>query len=411
MRTDIFHHTPENSIEGLASANIFNDNSSFCGKLSETTPHFILKMGCACASVSDRIAVSASEHEICKLLTAAFIAGASFAGAQVSKTDADFPALAAFVASAYNFELAVFIEHDGNNLRIRFLDRNGFSISKEMQNEINFRYNREKFTATTITDSILPKKITGTKELFSAKISRDFSLTDFSVAVREKSTSCNTLKLALTMCGCRIVQEEEGVLLFDVSQDGYKLRIRDEKGIWLDEAHISALIAFIHFSKDNKSLAVIQTAPGVMEQIASEAGGEILRVGRDESAVAAYIEQDVLKNAVFDAVYLCSYLLHTKETLFSLLREIPDFTMISREVQIKGDKQKIISELAKTKDGLYKENIDSLRICTDGGWINIAPSRSGHSLQVTAESFNEEIASELCNLFIERASHLDTPDV
>lgn len=408
MRTDIFHNASQSPVDGLSYPSVFNELNSCSGSASEITPEFALKLGRACASVSKRIAISSTGHSICKLLLYAFLSGAGTSGAQLAETDADFYAVASYIASVFDFDLTIFIENDTNKLRIRFLDNSGLSPNLSTQKKIDLNFNKPSVSPSAITDILLPSRISGTNELFSSQLGRECFSKNLHIAVRGKTPSSDTLRSSLTTSGCEIVPERKGILLFDISSDGLKLRIRDEKEFWHDEAHIAALIAFLYFSSGNSVLVTDSTAPSVIEQIASDSGGKVLRLGKDRNSTEIFKRQFIFKNAIANAVYLCSYLSSTGQSLFELMKKIPDFTMVSREIHIKSDKNNILAGLIANKENLYSETPDSLRICTDGGWINIAPSRTGRALQVTAESFNEEIASELCDLYIEKTSHLDS---
>ena len=405
MRNDIFHHTPLVPIDGLSYPTLFNEPGECSGSATEITPEFALKLGYACSGIFNRISICATEHGICQLLLCAFISGAGISGAQILKNDADFYAAASYVALAFDFELTVFIENDGTKLRIHLIDKNGFPIKEDTQRKIvsNFGTN----ASFTITDIQVSNSIHGTKEFFASNFKQSHSSKGLAVAIRGNTSSAKVLKHTLSLCGCEIVQKEKCNLLFDISSDGLKLRIRDEKHIWHDESHISALVAYLFFSNNKKTLAIDADAPNVIEQIASDCGGRVLRIGRDKNAEETFKKQHILRNAIADAVYLCSYLSSSKEPLFSLMKKLPDFILISQEVNVKSDKHEIISHFAELKNGLYKENAESLRICADGGWINITPSRTGRALRITAESFNEEIASELCKLYVERTRHFD----
>jgi len=407
LRRDIFHQNPDIVPDGMSYPQLFNETDAISGDLSEMTPEFAIKLGRACAGTAARIAVGYSECGISKLLADAFIAGAGAAGAQVTETDAGFFAAAAFISRTYLFNLTVFIENDCGRLRIRMADKHGLSVDRKFQNEIAFLFAIDDKQNISPDDVLMPKNIVGVKEAFARSAARPGALHGFSIAVNDGNPVADILKYALTLSGCKIVKPRRGTATLAVSADGEKLRITDEKERAYDDGHVSALLALTHFLDGGQALSVSPSAPSALEQIASEFGGRIMRIGRDHGAREVFINQGMLTNAVSAAVFLCLYLYNENITVSELAMKLPVFTLVSREISLNSDRKMILDYLAENRDGLHKENTGELRVCADGGWINIAPTRSRSSLRVTGEAMNEEIASELCDLYIDKARFLD----
>lgn len=408
MRSDIFHVNPDMLPDGISYPSLFNELDAIGGGVSEITPELVMKLGFSAACCATRIAVGYSECSICKLLANAFISGAGSCGAQVTEIDAGFFAVASYIARSYLFNLTVFIENDGGKLRIRMIDKFGLPIERTFQRQIEYIASRRNIPRAGMADIVMPKSITETRDAFALSAAKRGTLEGFSVAVDGKSLSAEVLKHALSLSGCNISQQSSGILTLSVSSDGSRLRIRDEEARWHDDGHVDALLALIYFLSGERELAVSATAPSVVEQLASEFDGRIVRIGRDHGARETFLTQGVLTDAVSSAVFLCSYLFKSGKTVCELSRRLPAFTLISREITVNSDRRKILSRLADSGDGLHKEDTGELRVCADGGWVNISPARSKNSLRITGEGMSEEIASELCNLFIERTRLIDT---
>ncbi|MBQ5777469.1 MAG: hypothetical protein IIV97_01490, partial [Oscillospiraceae bacterium] len=201
----------------------------------------------------------------------------------------------------------------------------------------------------------------------------------------------------------------ENVPTFSVSSDGLSLQLRDEKGRWFDSAHTTALVALLSFESGKSQLAVPPDSPSVLEQIAAEYNGKILRIGRDHGARELFLSQNILCDAFGCAIFISSELSKRKSPLSSLMNLIPDFTLISREISVSGDRSQLLLRLSDMCEGFHRENSGSLRVCADGGWVNILPARKRRFLKITGEGMNEEIASELCNIFVEKTIKADFP--
>lgn len=407
MRQDIFHSNPEFLFDGLSYNPLFDESGNISGKISEITPEFAMVLGHAAASVSERIAVSGSENGVCKLLSNAFIAGAGSGGAHITELDAGIFAVAAFFARSFLFNLTFFFEHDNGRIRIRVADKFGLTVDHLTQRRLEDEMKKSEHFRFGASDTPMPKSISGAQESFVSVLSENAFRHPFSVAVIEKNRASEILKDILKKSGCRIVSPQCGIMTLSSSDDGTRLVVCDEKERFYDDGHILALLGYIYFNSGENALAVPFSAPSVLDEIASIHGGRILRINRDSGARELFLNQKILTDAASSGLYLCRYLSETEMQVSALFDKLPNFTLVSREVSINRSRRAVLSYLANADDGLHKEKTDGLRICADGGWINIAPSHSRSALRITGEGMSEEIASELCNLFVEKTRYID----
>ena len=411
MRSDIFHARPEAFPKVDSECKLFDEFGEICGGADKITVDLAMTLGRASAGVAARIAVGYSDCTLCRLLAGAFVSGAAAAGAQVTELGSCFYASAAHLSRTYLFNLMVFFENDGHGLSVRITDKYGLPIDDSTKSKLEKLANGSLPRYVGISDVIMPKSITGTLEVFTASMAKKGALTHFKVSVSGHSTAAQTLKNVLAACGAEITSSKHGICELSVSDDGMKLFLRDENGLWHDDAHTSIAAMLLHFLSDEHALAVPSDAPGIAERIASEYNGQVFRIGRDSAAREIYASQEVLCNAIGDAVSLLGYISTKKTTAAKLFSQLPEFTLISREVGLRGNRKALLEKLSDACRDMYSENTGSLRICTDGGWVNIRPSHSATSLRITGEGMSEEIASELCNLFVEKTSSIDnSPD-
>ncbi len=411
MRNDIFHIAAPDSPFSFFENSLFDESGEICGAADKITPELAMILGRACAEIDARIAVGYSDCTMCKLLASSFISGAASSGAQVTELGSTFFAAAAYVARTYLFNLTVFFENDAQRLCIRITDKFGLPIEQTIQSQIEASTRGVKSASAGICDVIMPKSITDSADVFVSSLRKRGSLSGFRVAVPGSSMAAEVLREILLASGCELLPPERGICELAVSDDGTKLFVRDEKEHWHDDGHTNALCVLVHFRSGKKELAVSADSPGVFEQIAEGYGGQILRIGRDHGAKEIYLTQNIFSSAAAGAVSILTYLNRTGETFENLISELPDFTLVSRELNLKSDRKKLLKTLEESCSDMYSEHICALRVCADGGWVNIHPSRSSARLRITGEGMNEEIASELCNLFVEKADKLDSSNL
>lgn len=406
MRSDIFHAGAQNS--PLQRNSLFDEFGEICGNSDKINTELSLRLGIACAEQFPRICVGVSDCTMSKLLAGAFISGAASAGAQITELGASFFAASAYIARTYLFNLMVFFENDGCRLCIRITDKFGLTLEKALRDEIESWTNASKRRPAGISDVILPKAISESTEIFTSSLVSQGKLDSITISVSGTSAAADALTKTLSLSGCEIVKPQKGICDLSVSDDGMRLFLRDENEHLHDDSHVIAACTRIFFDSGAKEIATFPDSPGILEQIASEYGGRILRIGRDAGARELFLSQNVLTNAISNAVLILSYLSEKKISAAQLFSTLPDFTLISREIGVKNDRRRLIDTIEAACSDMYREHIGPLRVCADGGWVNISSARSGSSLRITGEGANEEIASELCNLFIERASHTDS---
>ncbi len=406
MRSDIFHAGAQNS--KFQKGSLFDEFGDICGNSDKINTELSLKLGIACAGEFPRICVGVSDCTMSKLLAGAFISGAASAGAQITELGASFFAASAYIARTYLFNLMVFFENDGCRLCIRITDKFGLTLERALRDEIEAKVNAQNLQVAGISDVILPKAISESTEIFTSSLVSQGKLDGVSVSVSGSSAATDALLKTLSLSGCEIVNPQKGICDLSVSADGMHLFFCDENEYLHDASHVVAACTHIFFESGAKEIATFPDSPGVLDQIASEHGGRVLRIGRDAGARELFLSQNVLTNAISNAVLILSHLSEKKISAAHLFASLPDFTLISREIGVKNDRRRLIDTIEAACSDMYREHIGPLRVCADGGWVNISSARSGSSLRITGEGSNEEIASELCNLFIERASYTDT---
>lgn len=407
MRNDIFHITPPSLPTFRNVEPLFNEAGEICLSAEEATPELAMQLGRSSAEIESRIAIGYSDCTMCRLLASSFAIGAASSGAQITDFGSSFFAAVSSLARTYLFNLTVFFENDAGRLCIRITDK--FALPPDMETQMRIQNNMKKQNppALGFSEIIMPKTIADSTDVFVSSTKRIGLLSGFRISVMGSSPASTSLCKILEASGCEIIPPERGTCALKVSDDGMRLYMRDEKENWHDDAHTSAICVLAFLSGKNKEIAVLPDSPGIFEQIAENLGGKVLRIGRASSAKEIYLTQDIFSSAAANALLILEHMHKEKKTLKMLISELPDFILISRELSLRGDRKRLLENIEKACADMYSESGSFLRICADGGWVNLCPTRSSSRLRITGEGMNEEIASELCNLFVEKADTLD----
>lgn len=401
-----------NVIGGVKSELLFGDDGTISGIINfDITPESAGSLGCAIAACGMRIGIGYHQNGACEMVANAISAGISAAGAQITHVDAENCAVASYVAKSYLFDLTIFVNQKNEQMHIHFYDKLGLPIERQIQRKIEGELQRGEYKRAECDSITRIRRVSGAGEAYLAWVTADRKARELSVAVHGEHVSANILRTALVRIGCRIKEQSDGVIQFDISEDGMKLSIIDEDGEALTDEQVPALLALCFFKDGNDTLVMPYNAPAAIEHIAARYKGRVLRLGRDEkTARVRYSDQKVCACGVASAIFLASFIAKNHVQVAKLRTELPNFSILSCEVKINHDRGTIMRAIGDTCKGMHQELFEGLRVCVDGGWVSISPSISRSALRITGEGANEEIAAELCASFTLRAESLDKKD-
>ncbi len=448
---------PQKAVEPCAEVNVnmiwgsrhsktlFGDRG-IAGEINvDITPEFASRMGACFGAVNKggRIAVSRGSDASAAMLQNSVMAGLLSTGCEVY----DFGvALLPATRSAIKFyDLSgglhiSAVKQEGNyQVKISFLDKHGANIDRATERKMENLFEREDFARCEGED------IKGIVNLYNYK---HFYLRDmlsklknehlnYKLLVNVNSRTADTLiRQAAEELGCellvtnmQIAYAGDGDLqslskavvdsgfnlgaVFD--SDCEKLMLIDDRGRIVADELFAVLASLICLqSKEGTTVVVPVSAPGVVEKLAQEYKGTVIRT----KTIYAEIMGQLIKNSAdeqflmnFDAIgaviKVMDYMKETGKSLSSLVDSVGQFYIERREVSCPSEaKGSVIRSIMEEASAGKVDTTDGVKVFSDNGWVLILPDATRPVCKIIAEGYNEEFASELADIYAKKVDKL-----
>lgn len=289
----------------------------------ELTPDFATKLGASYGAFMKKgatVMMNRDPHPASRMLKRAMLSGLVSVGCHVLDVQAMPLPIARNAMRAENCQGGVNVRVDPENPRnalVEFFDTNGIYITKNAERKIETIFFREDYGRTDRdevgTIDFAPRAVEQYRQRYFSKLKAgDVARRDFKVVVDYAFGSMATvLPDLLGKLGCDVIAlnayldparqpeslMEQQALLFNLSQvvqtlradlgvmflsDGERLALVDEKGQSLHGAHLLAtLSAMVSQTRPGAKIAVPVTAPSVIEEIARQTNGVVVRTKTD----------------------------------------------------------------------------------------------------------------------------------
>jgi len=215
---------------------------------------------------------------------------------------------------------------------------------------------------------------------------------------------------------CRVVKEKEADIGFAQDPDADRLAIVDEAGKYLGEEYTLALAAKYVFSKENGKAATNLSTSRMLDDIAEEAGGQVIRTAVGEANVAgAMLENNCIiggegnggvidlrvgpiRDSLVGIALVLQLMAETGKTVSQLAGEITGYYMRKDKFAAVQTQARQILDLAKkTFTDAKLDTTDGCRFDFKDGWLHMRASNTEHVMRVIIEAKNQSIAKKYIN--------------
>lgn len=208
---------------------------------------------------------------------------------------------------------------------------------------------------------------------------------------------------------CKVVKEKGANIGFAQDPDADRLAIVDETGTYIGEEYTLALAAKYIFSRETGKAATNLSTSRMIDDIAREAGGQVIRTAVGEANVAgAMIEHSCviggegnggvidlrvgpIRDSLVGIALILQLMAETGKTVSQLAGEIPSYYMSKEKFAAdKSQAEQIIKLVQKAFAGAKLNTIDGCRFDFDDGWLHIRPSNTEPVVRVIAEATGKQ---------------------
>lgn len=432
-----------------ASKNLFGTNG-ITGEVNvEITPEIATSIGASygsCINKHGQVIVGADGNGSSQMIKNAIAVGLLSSGCNVLDLGKVITPVSRYAVRTLGVNGGVHVSslNNGDKILLSFFNNKGANISKAEERKIENAFWREDYRRvdgiqiglTSVFPDIIGSYVNelikqlGIKRLRQAnlKVWIDYTQDDFGEILPDllEKLGCEVVLNELPRDGSRtwdyIINNSEEVIKskcdlgIALSPNGEQLILIDDKGRVIQDDLFTALITLL-ILKSNAAgtVAVPVTAPGVIEEIASQYKGTVVRTKTTPQAfMEKILEEQIISTQgnynqfklQFDAISafgnILDYLAKERVRLSELIDTIPAFYMSRRDIECPWDAKGRVMRRLIEEQNEKTELLDGVKVYHEEGWALVIPDSDEPICRVFSEGANMEIAEELTAMYADK---------
>ena len=212
---------------------------------------------------------------------------------------------------------------------------------------------------------------------------------------------------------CEEVKTKQAEIGFALDPDGDRLAIVDDAGNYIGEEYSLALAAKYIFSKRTGKAATNLSTSRMIDDIAEEAGGQVIRTAVGEANVAAaMLEHDCViggegnggvidlrvgpvRDSLVGIALVLQLMVETGKTISQLVGEIGGYYMSKDKFAAEQNQtQQILDSVKKTFADAKLDTTDGCRFDFDDGWLHLRVSNTEPVMRIIVEAKDQRTAQK-----------------
>ncbi len=387
------------------------------------------RIGAAFASTAKlpaELAIAADGAQQCVMLKYAVMAGMASQGVDVWDAGICSPSALGHAIRGYAFDGGIFISHldaERHMVGMELMDGFGLGITNETRRKFVNGFREGDRQSVTHSRLGIIQRLNGVSRAYEAslrsKLGRSTAYDDKEACVLIAhdrplfDAVANVLIRAgidVRFCG----DAEETKLPSIMTRLKAKLCIgRGESGIWaiaenrrLNEDEVRAILIIAAARSGQRAAVVAADMPQELCSLISTEGMELIKApragyGAEHTAMERGLWQDELYEAEAAAIRLCA--LEREGKLDEIIVLLPEIAKEQSEVKCSWKEiGRVLRSLVEGGREEDMELIEGVRIASDEGWVLVRPDKGLKGCSIRAESFREEYAKELCDIYSEK---------
>ncbi|HEX2954217.1 MAG TPA: mannose-1-phosphate guanyltransferase [Bacillota bacterium] len=429
----------------------------------EMTPEFAAKLGAAYGSVIGahaQVVLGTDSFKASRVIKRAFSAGLLSAGIDLFDLGTVAMPVTRYAVGTLGVKGGIQVRLSPSrptDVLLEFIDEKGLNIPKSLERNVENAFFGEDFARVSVEEmgdvAFVPRLIHHYLDgiLQSASIQTIRNVRFRIVANYDAGTLSLLLPTLLERLGCQVIHgnqvdentegrpktlkeilaaldfigqqvaKEKADFGIVVDNNAERLILVDEKGeLVKDEQFLALLSMMVLKYSTGETVAVPVTAPRIIEEMAREYNGKVIRTKADPRSLMEKVAQERIfptsdgKNSyqpAFDAlislVKILELMAQEGVRLSDLIQMIPPVYTAQREVvcpwEQKGRVMRNLFEENKDRD---LELIDGLKVFHNDGWALVLPDAAEPVFRVYSESSSQEEADALTEMYMGRITEL-----
>lgn len=416
--------------------NLFSSQGITGNANIEITPEMAVRLGVAHGSLippGDSVVISCDYHRASQVIKKAFTAGMLASGTDVSDIGLSTTSITRYATKSLQARAGVHIRMaaspGSSRILIEFLDENGINVSRDMERKIENTYIQEDFRRADVRSfgeiRYVPQLAEAYREGLLKTIDRDlFKRCRYRVLVAYDFKNLNWFMPPLFEgLGCQIntinsvdyqINDVAGLVKdnhFDLgvllNENADEVILFAPDGEIISGDRLLSLWAYISLEQDaGRIIGVPVTASSVIESLAAQAGGKVVRTKNNPRSIMEISRQNMFQ-PLFDGTYLfmrvLEYLQCKQTSISALLAALPGTCIFRKEVACPwAAKGTVMRRLVEDAGQSRVELLDGVKVFTENGWVLVLPDCEEPLFRVLAEAASPEEAEQLADRYIKK---------
>lgn len=430
--------------------------------LTEITPEMAVKVSAAFGAFvgkGNSVVISRDASDVSRLIKRGLISGMLAAGANVSDIETLPVPVLRFGLSRGEYAAGIYIRHNPDDYRqldLIFFDGSGLDMPTAKLKKVERMYFGEDFERATLDDIgrlDMPQRVledyraeflgsidrniikaanfkvvidhsNGSSSIIFPTLFSEFGIwsTEINASLNPRRLSISPEDSARSMVQLStIVSSLNADVGFMLNPAAEKLTVVDESGRAVDSQLLLLIVTDLFLkTHEAQKIAVPVAASMGVEEIASEHGVEVVRVGNDHLAMMEiYRRGDVDfvggtrggfvfpgfqtgSDAMLSAVKILEMMALTNTRIGELRGRFDKYFRESTTVPCPWSKKgTVMRKLITDSAGKDRQLIDGVRVFEDNGWVLVAPDRVSAAFNILAESTSADSTSSLVEQYRE----------
>lgn len=200
-----------------------------------------------------------------------------------------------------------------------------------------------------------------------------------------------------------------------MDRSGENISLMDIQGRLISGDYFTALMSYMLFKAgDGGTVAVPVTASGVIEKIAQDFNGKVVRTKTSPRYFMEQLHERNLHlqfalqyNAPAALVKILEFMSQEGFSFPQLLSQLPDFHLSHKKTRCPwGVKGKVMRQLIEENRGKDVELIDGVKIQHPEGWVLVLPDPEEPLYQIYGEGSSEEKSDSLTETYVEKIQEM-----
>lgn len=366
----------------------------------EMTPERAALLGSAVGSFEEsvRVGIGTDGCVNSEALKHGLLGGLISCGARVWDFSSCFEAQMYFFTAFCGLSFGIFISGGKGGTAIKICEKGGLSLTRNAERGICAKLSKAEFKRCGFEQC---KRVTDMQSVNMMYIRELCAQARTEIRDMDATVVCSNERIsdimlnAFERLGCLSVGDD---LIIKINDNGTRASFM-ESGVGYTFDKLLAIVAHNEL-KSGSDVALPWDAPHIITHLASTLGRQVLRYadnsasGTDTKARDLGVRQLWARDALFLSIRILSIMREGNKTLRELAKELPEFYVAQKKIDIDVSPAKISKRLLD--ESFTSAENEGVTYSNDKGLARVKAKGAGNTLRIITEAVTLEAARELC---------------